>query len=301
MDLIAPIASEKSLKLGYSIEDDTPALILGDPTRLQQILINLLNNAVKFTEKGEIMISVSSIRLDNDSHEIHFAVKDTGIGIPEDKMDRLFQPFSQVDASTTRRFGGTGLGLAISKKLVEMMGGKIWIESEVSKGSTFHFTIQVKSTLKTPTDTQKSVSLFEAGIQENSDYDLHILLAEDNTVNQMVTQKMLKKLGYKADVVANGIEVLQALEHQTYDVILMDILMPEMDGLEATRAIRKRCPDRPKIIAMTASALVGAREMCIAAGMDGYISKPIKIEELSAALQSCSKSNDALQASDKDR
>lgn len=289
LDLIAAVALKKSLKLGYSIEDNTAIFILGDPTRLQQILINLLNNAIKFTEKGEVRISVSSTKLADDENEIHFAVKDTGIGIPKDKMDRLFQPFSQVDASTTRRYGGTGLGLVISKKLVEMMGGKIWFEGEVGKGSIFHFTIQARSTLKEPVDTYKHISGSGAGIKENLDRDLRILLAEDNTVNQMVTQKMLSKLGYMADVVANGIEVMQALERQNYDVILMDILMPEMDGLEATRAIRIRYPDGPKIIAMTAAALVGDREMCIAAGMDGYISKPTKIEELSAALRSCGK------------
>jgi len=209
-------------------------------------------------------------------------VKDTGIGIPEDKGERLFKPFSQVDASTTRRYGGTGLGLVISKKLIDMMGGKIWVESEVGKGSTFHFTIKAKSTLKEPIDTPKPVSRTKTDIQE----DLRILLAEDNKINQIVTLRMLNKLGYKGDVVANGIEVLQTLELKTYDVILMDVLMPEMDGLEATKAIRQRWPDGPKIVAMTASALLGDREMCLAAGMDGYISKPTAIEDLSAALRS---------------
>lgn len=259
-------------------------MILGDPTRLHQILVNLLSNAVKFTEKGEVTISVFSRKLEGDAYEIHFAVKDTGIGIPDDKLGRLFQSFSQVDASTTRRYGGTGLGLVISKKLVEMMGGKIWIESEVGKGSTFHFTIQAESTRKEPIDTFKPVSLSEADIQENLDRGLDILLAEDNKVNQMVTERMLNKLGYRTDVVANGIEVLQALERHTYDVILMDVLMPEMDGLEATKAIRRRWPDGPKIIAMTASALEGDREKCMRAGMDCYLSKPARIEDLKSAL-----------------
>ncbi len=286
MTLIAAIASEKGLNTAYDTDKNTPKVILGDPTRLRQILVNLLSNAVKFTEKGEVVISVFSRKLEGDNFEIHFAVKDTGIGVPEDKLGRLFQSFSQVDASTTRRYGGTGLGLVISKKLVEMMGGKIWIESEVGRGSTFHFTIQAESTLKEPVDTFKPISCFDADIQENLDHDLQILLAEDNQVNQIVTQRMLNKLGYRADIVANGIEVLQALERETYDVILMDILMPEMDGLDATKAIRQRWPGGPKIIAMTASALQGDRETCLAAGMDGYISKPTRIEELKAVLES---------------
>ena len=286
MALIATNASEKGLNTAYDTDKDTPKVILGDPTRLRQILVNLLSNAVKFTEKGRVVISVFSRKLEGDNYEIHFAVKDTGIGVPEDKLGRLFQSFSQVDASTTRRYGGTGLGLVISKRLVEMMGGKIWIESEVGTGSTFHFTIQAESTLEEPVDTFKPISLFDADIQENLDHDLQILLAEDNQVNQLVTQRMLNKLGYRADVVANGIEVLQALERQTYDVILMDILMPEMDGLDATKAIRQRWPGGPKIIAMTASALQGDRETCLAAGMDGYISKPTRIAELKAVLKS---------------
>ncbi|MCK9440353.1 MAG: PAS domain S-box protein [Methanothrix sp.] len=284
LHLIAAIASEKGLNMAYNIDKNTPRVILGDPTRLRQILINLLSNAVKFTEKGGVVISIFSRKLEKDNYEIHFAVMDTGIGIPEEKLGRLFQSFSQVDASTTRRYGGTGLGLVISKKLVEMMDGRIWVESEAGKGSTFHFTIQANSTLKDPIDTLKPVFCSEADLQKNLDHDLCILLAEDNKVNQMVTQRMLNKLGYSADVAVNGNEVLQALERQTYDVILMDVLMPEMDGLEATKAIRQRWPDGPKIIAMTASALEGDREKCMAAGMDCYLTKPAKIEDLKSAL-----------------
>ncbi len=288
MDLGAKEAFEKGLKLGYMIEDGTPAVILGDPARLRQILINLLNNAVKFTEKGEVVISVYSIKLEGCNYEIHFAVEDTGIGIPKDKMSRLFQSFSQIDASTTRKYGGTGLGLAISKRLSEMMGGKIWVESKQGIGSTFHFTILAEATLCEPIDAGKPVSWQEDGYL---DHDLSILLAEDNAVNQRVTQRMLCKLGFRADVAGNGIEVLQAMERQHYDVILMDVLMPEMDGLEVTKAIRQRWPaeKQPAIIAMTASALKGDREMCLAAGMDSYISKPTKMEALKAALVACGK------------
>ena len=257
---------------------------MGDRTRLSQILLNLVSNAVKFTEKGKIIIYVSSRAVEEGNYEIHFAVKDTGIGIPEDKMGRLFQSFCQVDASTARRYGGTGLGLAISKRLAELMGGKMWALSEVGKGSTFHFTIVVEPTLCGPIEIGRHESRID--VQGDLNKGLSILLAEDNLVNQMVTQKMLNKLGYRADVAANGIEVLQALERRHYDVVLMDVQMPEMDGLEATQAIRQRWPagERPSIIAMTAAALKGDRDMCLAAGMDDYVSKPVKIEMLRAAL-----------------
>jgi PAS domain S-box-containing protein len=284
MDIVATDASEKGLKTTCLIKNGTPKFILGDLTRLRQILINLLNNAVKFTSKGEVSLYVSGREVEGNHHEIHFEVKDTGIGIPEEKRNQLFKYFSQVDASTTRKYGGTGLGLAISKSLVELMGGKIWVESDVGKGSTFHFTILVETTSPEHIGVNRPSSL---EVTPLADHDLLILLAEDNAVNQKVILRMLNKLGYKADVAANGNEVLQALEGKTYDVILMDVQMPEMDGLEATKAIRKKWPDPdgPKIIALTAWALVGDRERCIAAGMDGYISKPIKIEELGAAIK----------------
>jgi CheY-like chemotaxis protein len=273
------------------LSDDIPRSIIGDPIRLRQILVNILGNAVKFTNEGEITISVSSTKKDDGEYEIHFAIEDTGIGIPADKMDRMFQNFSQIDASTTRKHGGTGLGLAISKKLVELMGGRIWVESESGKGSTFHIIVDAKAAVIEPVPAGKPVSLIqddlqENGLQENDNCSLRILLAEDNIVNQMVAMQMLNKLGYRADVAGNGIEVLQNLERQKYDVILMDVLMPEMDGLEATRQIRQRWPRDPKIIAMTASVLKGDGEICLAAGMDGYISKPTRIEELKAVLRS---------------
>ena len=289
LDLVAASAREKGLSIAYTIEDNTPHVISGDPTRLNQILINLLNNAVKFTEKGGVSISVSSTRPEEGEHEIHFAVIDTGIGIPEDKMPRLFQSFSQIDASTARKYGGTGLGLAISKKLVEMMQGTMWVESEVGKGSVFHFTIRAEPVISGPIDTVKPATYPVSDHQGQLDPSLSILVAEDNLVNQIVTKKMLNKLGYRADVAANGKEVLRALEARAYDVIFMDVQMPEMDGLEATKEIRRRWPEGPKIIAMTAIALKGDREKCLAAGMDGYISKPTRIEAIREALEACSK------------
>ena len=284
LNLFAAEASKKDLTLAYTIDPNAPEIIMGDAQRLRQILINLLGNAIKFTNKGEVAVHVSSRRLEGNDYEIHFTIKDTGIGIPENRMSQLFRSFSQVDASTTRKYGGTGLGLAISKRLAELMGGKIWFESEVGEGSIFHFTIveeastnkQVVSRIE---DQQSTISPCY-GLPR----PMRILLAEDNEVNQMVALKMLEKIGYQADVAANGQEVLQALERQDYDLILMDVQMPEMDGLETSKKIRKQWPNGPKIIAMTAYALEGDRERCLEAGMDDYIAKPVKMNELADIL-----------------
>jgi CheY-like chemotaxis protein len=277
-------ASKKGLNLSYTIDPSAPGTVIGDPTRLRQILVNLLNNAVKFTDRGDVIVEVSGRMLGANNHEIHFAIKDTGIGIPADKVSRLFQPFSQVDASTTRRYGGTGLGLVISKKLVEMMGGRIWVESEMGKGSAFRFTILAESIIKESVNSRIISEQAQTSVKSCQPYDLRVLLAEDNPVNQRVTIQMLRKIGYEADVAANGLEVLQALERQPYDVILMDVQMPEMDGLEAARNIRERWHDGPKIIAITAYALEGDRDRCLNAGMDDYISKPIQLDELRSKL-----------------
>jgi PAS domain S-box-containing protein len=287
LHLVAIEASKKSLSLAYIIDTCTPGIIMGDPARLRQILVNLLNNAIKFTDKGEVMMAVSGRKLGGKNHEIHFAIKDTGIGIPEDKVSRLFQPFSQVEASTTRRYGGTGLGLAISKRLVEIMGGRIWAESEVGKGSTFHFTVMAEAITIKPVSS-KTIGTVSPQAQidwkPSQPSALRILLAEDNPVNQKVTLQMLRKIGYEADVAANGLEVLQALERQTYDIILMDVQMPEMDGLEAARKIRERWHNGPKMIAITAYALEGDRDRCLNVGMHDYISKPIQMDELRSKL-----------------
>ena len=421
LELLAEKAAAKAIEIAYIVDEYTPFIVIGDVTRLRQILVNLLNNAIKFTEQGEVVIYLKSHLIENNQHELHFSVRDTGIGIPANKIGKLFQSFSQVDSSTTRRYGGTGLGLAISSKLVENMGGNIWVESEEGKGSTFHFTIVVDVDANAAPQVSQSVQPALEGkrviivddnatnrtiltkqteswgmkpqavasgaealafLKQNADFDLaiidmqmpemdgfslaqeiermaryaslpiiiltsimrkqtrssdvkisaflnkpiktsnlfnalinvinvapelktapkksvvfdpetaarhplRILLAEDNIVNQKVALSILKRLGYRADVAANGLEVLDAVERQSYDLIFMDIQMPEMDGDEATRKIRARCDLKvqPYIIAMTAHSLEGDREKYIAQGMDDYVSKPIIIEELVRALE----------------
>jgi PAS domain S-box-containing protein len=418
LDLLAPQFAAKRLDILYEIADGVPGQVRGDATRLRQIIVNLLGNAVKFTDHGEVVLGVRAQLPADGRTELVFTVRDTGIGIPPEAMGRLFRSFSQVDASTTRRFGGTGLGLVISKRLVEIMGGRMWVESELGRGSTFFFTLTVEAmpskprpylgagvstlagkrllvvddnatsrriltTLATgwgmssraassgeealawlradePFDVAvldmqmpamdggmlakeirrwrgvaqlplvmlsslghrehiedpslfaiclskptKSSQLFDAlvDVLHARDVDLphpfqpsdlpaapvrhaeRVLIAEDNAVNQKVALFILAKLGYRADVAADGKEVLEALGRQAYDIVLMDVHMPEMDGLEATRRIRQaNAPDRPWIIALTANAMYGDRELCLAAGMDDYISKPIKPEEMAAAL-----------------
>lgn len=285
MDLVAAKAVEKSLNLVYLLDDSVPNIIMADSTMLRQVLTNLLSNAVKFTEQGRIEIFVKAQQLNEDHYDLCFSVMDTGIGISKASLSKLFKPFSQVDMSTTRRYGGTGLGLVISKKLVEFMGGRIWAESEPGKGSTFYFTTKCRAAhcddvFKKETPLSPEVSDLIA----DGDKSLQILLAEDNPINQKVAMRILAKLGYKADAVANGLEVLQALERQPYDIILMDVQMPEMDGFEATKEIRNRWLNGPKIIAITAYALEGDKEKCLEIGMDDYISKPMNINELSKAL-----------------
>ncbi|HKN64585.1 MAG TPA: GAF domain-containing protein [Gaiellaceae bacterium] len=417
LDIVAPRAWEKELELGCLIDDDAPTGIVGDAPRLRQVLLNLLSNAVKFTEQGEVVVLVNARETGAGAYEVELAVRDTGIGIPQDRMDVLFTSFSQVDASTTRRFGGTGLGLAISKRLVELMGGTISVESEPKKGSTFRIALPV-----TAADVPSKISLddglphlagrrilivddnatnreivlrharswemepvavelpataleliaagepFDVAVldmmmpgmdglglageirQHRSESELplllltslgrlpqlqtggvfsaqlakplkasqlyntllqlltgkageeeveivtdgkrarsalRILLAEDNAMNQKVALRLLEQLGYRADVASNGREAIEALERHQYDVVLMDVQMPELDGLDATRQIRERWPDegRPHIVAMTANALPEDREACFAAGMDDYVAKPIRTEELVAALK----------------
>lgn len=299
IELLAPLASTKGIEMKCHIHSNVPIAIVGDITRLRQILWNLLSNAVKFTSKGKVTVLVQAKPIELNSAEQHdaislageskkafeieFAVRDTGIGIPHDRMDRLFRAFSQVDASTTRKHGGTGLGLVISKRLAEIMGGAMWVKSELGKGSTFYFTIQAMKA----TECRQSPLSESLDIVQMEPSCLRILLVEDNTVNQKVALRMLERLGYRADVVSNGLEAIAALRRQTYDVLLMDVQMPEMDGLEATRCIRQewRSSTQPWIIAMTAHARASDREECLAAGMNDYISKPIDMVLLGNVLR----------------
>jgi PAS domain S-box-containing protein len=423
LEMVAASAAGKGLDVACLIDPSAPAAIVGDGTRLRQILVNLLTNAVKFTECGEVVLTVewhAAAALDKSGDRLHFTVRDTGIGIPADRIDGLFESFSQVDASTTRRYGGTGLGLAIGKRLCEMMGGEMWAESEAGKGSAFHFTIAAQATsgprfppvaaalrgkrllvvddnaanrevvtrhadswgmvprdsgspsqalewirrgdpldvaildMQMPemdglslareirryrdadalplvmltslgrragdreargefaailTKPIKASQLYEAvaavvgaelpGPQHAPEAEpdatagaraqLRVLLAEDNAVNQQLALRMLETLGYTADVAVNGLEALEALRRRPYDVVLMDVEMPEMDGLEAARCMHREWPghERPRIVAMTANAMQGDREICLAAGMDDYVSKPIHLDDLAEALSRC--------------
>ncbi len=263
-------------------------------TRIRQVLINLLGNAIKFTNEGEITLTVSGEKITSDissdnDYLIKFVIKDTGIGIPIEKQDRLFKAFSQVDSSTTRNYGGTGLGLAISKRLANMMGGDITFTSQSGIGTTFYFAMKTSIPEDMAVNAEKnplqSQSTLNSEINSDKIESLNILLAEDNIINQKVASLHLKKLGYKADIANNGLEVIELLKSQFYDVIFMDIQMPEMDGLEATRWIRNNLEKQPLIIAMTANAMESDRQMCLEIGMNDYIAKPIDFDLLKKALE----------------
>ncbi|WP_166437018.1 ATP-binding protein [Niastella caeni] len=279
-------SAETGLDLSYRIEGTVPDQILGDELRLRQILTNLIGNAIKFTNEGEVFVGVRTISKANDQYELQFEIRDTGIGIPADKMQRLFKAFSQVDSSTNRKYGGTGLGLAIAQKLVELMGGRIWVKSEPGKGSSFFFTIQTKGKSSIPDVTNQRNSKHEKLPGFFSEiYPLHILIAEDNLFNQQVIVHILNKMGYQPKVVENGALAVAASQAENFDVIFMDMQMPEMDGLEATRAIRKALQIQPVIIALTANTMTGDREKCIDAGMNDYIGKPIDLEDVVLKLE----------------
>ncbi|MCZ6701510.1 MAG: ATP-binding protein, partial [Ignavibacteria bacterium] len=422
LDLLSSKAAEKNLELINSFNRETPAVISGDVTRLRQILMNLVGNAIKFTDEGEILISVSSEQLEFNKHKISFSVKDTGIGIPKDKMSRLFQPFSQVDSSTSRHYGGTGLGLIISQRLTTLMNGKMSVQSEEGKGTTFFFDIIVESLTDEskfyqynalPVFENKNILLIEknqSGLEVmdeqlknwgmnpscfsdnnsareyfmnnngidgiiidlkslefnilefihqirnkntmkiipiilfsyvgdqlenitslNDDFiqvigkpvrrkplhqtlfklfnnianqsieepvledstvpsekstPLNVLLVEDNIVNQKVASRILEKLGFKPDIATNGLEAIREINSKDYDIIFMDLLMPKLDGIEATKKIRSMLAGKkiPKIIAMTADTMMNSREACINAGMDDYLNKPISVEEIKALM-----------------
>ncbi|HET9211479.1 MAG TPA: ATP-binding protein [Thermoanaerobaculia bacterium] len=283
LSLVTQKASDKGLVVHCHLDEELPAAVETDAGRLRQILVNLLDNAVKFTEHGEVRLEVAaSPGGTEEALELAFTVRDTGIGIPAAALERLFQPFVQADSSTSRRYGGTGLGLVISRRLAERLGGRLWVESEPGRGSAFRFTIRCRPASALPalvTEPAAQGSLAER-------LPLRILVAEDNPVNQKVVVLLLEHMGYRADVAGDGVEVLRALQRQSYDLILMDVQMPGMDGLETTRRLRAELPRerQPRIIALTASVLAEQRAACFAAGMDDFLGKPLGAAELEAAL-----------------
>ncbi len=277
-------ADEQGLECVLDVAPDFPERVVTDETRVRQILGNLLSNAIKFTTDGSVTVSLrpAGPELLRGEAGIEIAVTDTGIGIPQDAVDRLFQPFQQVDDSTTRRYGGTGLGLAISRHLSEMLGGTIDVESEVGVGSTFRFTIATSESVAADVASEPKV------VGDTVPLPTRVLLVEDNEVNVMVATAMLEQLGISCDKAANGQEAVEQARRSHYDVILMDIQMPVMDGLEATRQIRAQTNGaelRPAIVALTAHALTGDREDCLAVGMDDFITKPLSKAELAQALR----------------
>ncbi len=284
----SPQAAEKGLTFNCLTRGETPNILLGDPFRLRQILVNLVGNAVKFTSQGEVRLEVTQISEDEASLGLQFTVSDTGIGIPEHKLASIFEAFMQADGSTTRKYGGSGLGLAISSRLVQMAGGKFWVDSELGRGSNFHFTAQFGLPPRAPeaenTDLEDEArSLASRVASAGRSRGFHILAAEDNPINQKLAVRLLEKRGYRVTLAENGLEVLAKLERQQFDLILMDVQMPEMGGLETTRKIREReqkSGEHIPIVAMTANAMKGDRERCLESGMDDYVSKPILPDEM---------------------
>jgi two-component system, sensor histidine kinase and response regulator len=289
-------AHEKEIELLCEVATGVPVRVRGDPGRLRQILLNLVGNAIKFTAKGEVGLKVMPDGFAANRSMLHFVISDSGVGIAPEKLDLIFDPFSQADTSTTRKFGGTGLGLTISKRLVEMMGGRIWVESEPGTGSRFHFTACFETEVTTAAAPESSTpSLLVQGVGVlivdenvvNRLKSLHILLVEDNRVNQTVATRLLQKRGHRVTLAESGEEALETLARSSFDLVLMDVHMPGMDGIAATISLRKReksTGHHQPVIAMTALAMKGDRERCIAAGMDGYISKPIDLQKLDDVL-----------------
>ncbi|EDY82346.1 ATPase, histidine kinase-, DNA gyrase B-, and HSP90-like domain protein [Verrucomicrobiia bacterium DG1235] len=284
ISITTPIASEKELKLDLEYSDALPEYVIGDPGKLRQVVLNLVSNAIKFTPDGGVTITATP-NSNSDTHSmVRIAVSDTGIGISKEVQKRLFHPFTQADSSTRRKHGGTGLGLVISKRLSEMMGGDITIDSSPGEGSTFNFTAYLEASV------QQEEQFFDHPLlTENTDghRKQKILVAEDNVGNQKLILGMLKKIGLHADTANNGIEALNLFQKGGYDLILMDCQMPEMDGFETTAEIRKlekKTGTHTPIIALTALSLQGARERCLEVGMDDYLSKPLEIKPLAATL-----------------
>ena len=282
--LIAPQAGAKGLAIHIQIAEDVPTVVLGDPVRLRQVLVNLLGNAVKFTSRGSITLSVTQIHGEPNGQQanLHFLVCDTGIGIPNEQQDTIFEAFGQADSSVTRRFGGTGLGLTICSQLVQLMGGRIWVESTPGVGSMFQFTSLV-GTASVESLAERAVDTVE------EQHHLRILLAEDNPVNQRVATAMLGKHGHRVTVASTGVEALEAWEAGEFDVILTDNQMPKMGGLELVRRIRENESAtgrvRTPVVALSASAMIGDRERFLSAGMDAFLAKPFRAPELYVVLR----------------
>lgn len=275
-------ADKKGLVLHRHLAPDLPGRVLGDPVRIRQVLTNLCDNAIKFTAQGGVYVDVRCTAGDGGYSELQFSVRDTGIGIPADKQQGIFEAFTQADASTTRQFGGTGLGLTICARLVELMDGRIWVESVPGHGSTFHFTVGVQS-VSAPAPAVVATVAEPTGAQGPS---LQVLLVEDHPINQMLATTLLKKWGHAVVLAKNGQEGVNLFPGQAWDLVLMDMQMPVMGGLEATRLIRasERPGQRTPIVAMTANAMESDRQACLEAGMDDHLAKPFNARDLLAVM-----------------
>ncbi len=281
-------AEEKGIELSYQTDENFPKWVNGDKTRIVQVITNLLSNSIKFTQKGSVKLTGKIKEEKKSSYKLEFLVKDTGIGISDKVKKEVFKPFQQADASTTREFGGTGLGLSISRQLSHLMGGNLYMKSTVGKGTTAYFnflTVKVEKDFIEKKESKKE----KRHIPEN----LKILLVDDGAINRLVAVKMLEKINISCEVAENGIEAIEKLRENPYDIILMDCLMPKLDGFEATKIIKKEWSKEkcPRIIAITANAMPEDKEKCLNAGMDDYISKPISIETLTSALEKCTPIN----------
>ena len=292
VSLMSHGARAKSIDVVVEIRNDVPRFVRGDPTRLRQVLNNLVSNAIKFTSTGSVTVSVAALDRNPKGNRLRFGVRDTGIGISSDAIERIFEPFRQADASTTRNYGGTGLGLSISRRLVEMMGGTLAVDSVVGQGSDFHFTITLAATAES---VEKADAPRAMPIQAH--HALRILIAEDNPVNQEVAGTMLRRRGHQVDIVVNGRDAVEAVQRERYDVVLMDLQMPILDGVQATTEIRAlpSGSDVP-IIALTANAASGESERCFAAGMNDYVAKPFRAADLIAAVERATSGSEAVAA-----
>jgi signal transduction histidine kinase/CheY-like chemotaxis protein len=287
-DVLKPLelrALGKGLRVTCHVAPEVPDTVIGDACRLRQVLVNLTSNALKFTEQGTIDIRAESEARRDEDIDLRLSVSDTGPGISPDRLEAIFEPFTQADGSVTRKFGGTGLGLTISRRLVDLMGGKLWAESTPGRGATFHFTARLGRGPAASTSAQAPTAESAEPIRSAR---RRVLVAEDNVVNQRVTARILENLGHTVHVVGDGLEALAALERERFDVVLMDVQMPGMDGLAAVAELRRREQGKGQhtpVIALTAHAMKGDRETCLAAGMDGYLPKPFHAHEMRAAIE----------------